>query len=264
MRRRDLNALLGASLACPLGGCGQEPGMPVIGFLNSASAEPFKDLVAASRQGLKEQGYEDGRNLSIEFRWAEGAENRLKAMADDLVSRRVALIAATGGIRSAEMARDATRTIPVLFISGSNPVTRGLVDSINRPGGNATGGSSDTAEMVPKRLEQLLQLVPSGTRIAILVSPGTISRGKGSTVPESEARFAQQEGLVVIRVHNAPDVDKELSDKFDDAVNSGGGRAPLVSGAPCHYKPRFLLARLGGRPEPPARGAHAALVLAVL
>src|SRR5260370_26922631 len=101
MRRRDFNALLGASLACPLGACGQEPAIPVIGFLNSASPEPFKDLVAAFRQGLKEQGYEDGRNLSIEFRWAEGDENRLKAMADDLVSRRVALIRATRGSGSA-------------------------------------------------------------------------------------------------------------------------------------------------------------------
>ncbi len=252
MRRRDFNALLGASLACPLGACGQEPAIPVIGFLNSASPEPFKDLVAAFRQGLKEQGYEDGRNLSIEFRWAEGDENRLKAMADDLVSRRVALIAATGGIRSAEMARDATRTIPVLFISGSNPVTRGLVDSINRPGGNATGVSSDTTEMVPKRLEQLLQLVPSGTRIAILVSPGTISRGKGSTVPESETRFAEEKGLLVIRVHNAPDVDKELSDKFDDAVNSGGARALLISGDPFYYNRRFLLADLAARHALPA------------
>jgi putative tryptophan/tyrosine transport system substrate-binding protein len=252
MRRRDFNALLGGGLAWPLGGCGQGTAMPVIGFLNSASPEPFKDLVAAFRQGLKEQGYEDGRNLSIEFRWAEGDENRLKAMASDLVSRRVALIAATGGIRSAEMARDATRTIPVLFISGSNPVERGLVDSINRPGGNATGVSSDTTEMVPKRLEQLQQLVPSGTRIAILVSPGTISRGKGSTVPESETRFAAERGLLVIRVHNTPDVDKELTDRFDDAVNNGGARALLISGDPFYYNRRFLLAELAARYALPA------------
>jgi putative tryptophan/tyrosine transport system substrate-binding protein len=247
MRRRDFNALLGGSLAWPLGACGQGTATPVIGFLNSASPAPFKELVAAFGQGLKEQGYEDGRNLRIEFRWAEGDENRLKAMAYDLVSSRVALIAATGGIRSAEMARDATRTIPVLFISGSNPVERGLVDSINRPGGNATGVSSDTTEMVPKRLEQLQQLVPSGTRIAMLVSPGTIAPGKGFTVPESETRFAKEKGLLVIRVHNTPDVDKELGDKFDDAINNGGARALLVSGDPFYYNRRFLLADLAAR-----------------
>lgn len=252
MRRRDFNALLGGGLAWSLGGCGEGAAIPVIGFLNSASPDPFKDLVAAFRQGLKEQGYEEGRNLNIEFRWAEGDENRLKAMAADLVSRRVALIAATGGIRSAEMARDATRTIPVLFISGSNPVERGLVDSINRPGGNATGVSSDTTEMVPKRLEQLQQLLPSGTRIAILVSPGTISRGKGSTVPESETRFATERGLLVIRVHNTPDVDKELSERFDDAVNNGGARALLISGDPFYYNRRFLLAELAARHVLPA------------
>src|SRR5215510_9305578 len=143
MRRRDFITLIGGSLAWPLDACTQEPTMPVIGFLNSASPKPFTQLVAAFHKGLNEQGYLEGRNLKVEYRWAEGDENRLKAMASDLVSHRVALIAATGGIRSAEMARDATRTIPVLFISGSNPVERGLVDSINRPGGNATGVSSD-------------------------------------------------------------------------------------------------------------------------
>jgi putative ABC transport system substrate-binding protein len=172
-------------------------------------------------------------------------------MASDLASRRVTLIAATGGIRSAEMARDATRTIPVLFISGSNPVERGLVDSINRPGGNATGVSSDTTEMVPKRLEKLQELVPFGTRIAILVSPGTIARGKGSTVPESETRFAQEKGLLVIRVHNTPDFEKELSDKFDEAVKKGA-RALLISGDPFYYNRRVLLAELAARHALPA------------
>lgn len=252
MRRRDFITLVGGSLVWPLDACVQEPATPVIGFLNSASPKPFAQLVAAFHRGLSEHGYEEGRNLKVEYRWAEGDENRLKAMAYDLVSRRVALIAATGGIRSAEMARDATHTIPVLFISGSNPVERGLVDSINRPGGNATGVNSDTTEMVPKRLEQLQKLVPSGTRIAMLVSPGTIARGKGSTVPESETRFAEENGLLVIRVHNTPDFDKELSDKFDDAVNNKGARAFLVSGDPFYYNRRFLLAELAARHAVPA------------
>jgi putative tryptophan/tyrosine transport system substrate-binding protein len=246
MRRRDFIKLVGGSLTCPFEAVAQGPEPPVIGFLNSASPKPFSELVAAFHKGLKEQGYKEGQNLKVEYRWAEGDENRLKEMAIDLVERRVALIAATGGTRSAQLAKDVTSTIPVLFISGTNPVERGLVRSINRPGGNATGVSADTTEMVPKRLELLHELVPPGTRVAMLVSPGTIARGQGSIVAESETKFAEENGLLPIRVHNTPNFDKELSDGFDEAVKNGA-RALLISGDPFYYNRRFLLAALAAR-----------------
>jgi len=251
MKRRDFIALVGAGLAWPLRAHAQEPAMPVIGFLNSSSPKPFAQLVAAFHEGLKEYGYREGQNLKVEYRWAEGDENRLKEMAKELVDRRVALIAATGGTRSGQLAKDATDTIPVLFISGTNPVDRGLVRSINRPGGNATGVSSDTTETVPKRLELLRELVPTGTKIAILVSPGTIARGRGAIVAESETKFAEENGLIAIRVHNTPDFDNELSDGFESAVKHGAG-ALLVSGDPFYYNRRYLLAELAARHRLPA------------
>ncbi len=251
MKRRDFITLVAGSLAWPLDALAQERPSPVIGFLNSSSPEPFAELVAAFHKGLKEYGYVEGKNLKVEYRWAEGDEYRLKEMAIDLVEHRVALIAATGGIRSAELAKDATATIPILFISGTNPVARGLVRSINRPGGNATGVSADTTEMVPKRLELLRELVPPGTRIAMLVSPGTISRGKGASVPERETRFAQQNGLLAIQVHNTSDFDKELRDEINAAVQSGV-QALLVSGDPFYYNRRHLLAELAARYALPA------------
>jgi putative ABC transport system substrate-binding protein len=225
--------------------------MPVIGFLNSASRKPFEQLVAAFHKGLREWDYVQNRNVKVEERWAEGDENRLQAMANELVSHQVDVIAATGGIRSAEMAKRATTTIPILFISGTNPVSRGLVGSINRPGGNATGVSADTTEMVPKRLEVLRELVPPGAKIAILVSPGTIARGQGAIVAESEMEFAEKEGLVPIRVHNTPDFDKELSAGFENAVRNGA-RALLVSGDPFYYNRRFLIAELAAHYALPA------------
>jgi putative ABC transport system substrate-binding protein len=250
MRRRDFIALVAGSLACSFDALAQEPAAPVIGFLNSASPKPFAQLVAAFHKGLNEHGFVEGRNLKVEYRWAEGDENRLRTMAIDLVERRVALIAATGGTRSAQTAKSVTDTIPVLFISGTNPVDRGLVGSINRPGGNATGVSSDTTEMVPKRLELLKELVPPGTKIAILVSPGTIARGQGSIVAESETKFAEENGLIPIRVHNTPDFDTELREGFEVAVKKGA-RALLISGDPFYYNRRFLLAELAARYELP-------------
>ncbi len=243
MKRRDFITLMGCSLAWPPGALAQERTMPVIGFLNSSSQKPFAQLVAAFHKGLAEHGYVEGRNLKVEYRWAEGDESRLGAMASDLVARRVAVIAATGGIRSAQAAKEVTSTIPILFIAGMNPVELGLVGSINRPGGNATGVSADTTEMVPKRLELLRELVPPGTKIAILVSPLAIADGHRPIVAESETKFAEEHGLIPIRIHNTPDFDKELSDGFESAVKHGA-RALLVSGDPFYYNRRFLLAEL--------------------
>ena len=198
MRRREfLTLLTGGAAAWPISARAQTPEMPVIGFLNSASPQPFAQLVAAFHKGLDEIGYVEGRNVRIEYRWAEGDENRLKALATDLVDRRVALIAATGGIRSAQTAKDATPTIPVLFISGADPVQLGLVSSINRPGGNATGISLLTTAPESKRLGLLHELVPGTKVVGVLIDPN---------YQESEAQARELRdaaGTISQRIHIA-------------------------------------------------------------
>jgi putative ABC transport system substrate-binding protein len=145
--------------------------MPVIGFLHPASPEKFTHLVAAFRQGLQESGYIEGQNVAIEYRWAEGQYDRLPSLALDLVGRKVAVIAATGGDPSAHAAKTATATIPIVFMTASDPVKVGLVTSLNRPGGNLTGVSILSVAVAAKRLELLREVVPNATVIAFLVNP---------------------------------------------------------------------------------------------
>ena len=172
MKRRDFIALLGsAAAACSLPGRAQQPAMPVIGFLHSASPAAFVHLVTAFRQGLSSAGYVEGRNLAIEYRWAEDQLDRLPAMAADLVGRRVAVIATFGGERPAQVAMAATTTIPIVFATGADPVKSGLVTSLNRPTANVTGVTFFTIALGQKRLELLRELVPRAALIAVLYNP---------------------------------------------------------------------------------------------
>jgi len=173
MRRREFISLVGATVAWPLAARAQRPALPVIGFLNGQTEQAFAPAVAAFRRGLNEAGYVEGQNVAIEYRWAEGRRDRLSPLAAELVRRQVAVIAATGGNNSALVAMQATSTIPIVFTSSDNPVERGLVASIREPGGNVTGVSWFNAELGPKRLGLLHEMVPNATSVALLVLTAT-------------------------------------------------------------------------------------------
>src|SRR5215467_13084495 len=166
MRRRSFITLLGSAAAWPLAARAQQPGMPVIGYVSSASADAS---MAAFRQGVADLGYTDGRNIAIEFRWADGKFERLPALLADLIQRRAAVIA-TGGVTSGLAAKAATTTIPIVFLAADDPVKFGLVTSLSRPGGNATGLNLLTSELTTKRLNLLRELLPAHAVIAILVN----------------------------------------------------------------------------------------------
>jgi putative ABC transport system substrate-binding protein len=172
MRRRDFIATAAAfAVGCPFAARAQQGTFPVLGFVNPTSPTGYPEVIKAFRLGLQESGFVEGRNVAVEYRWAEGRIDRLPELLADLVQRRVNVIVATGGDSAALAAKAATTTIPVVFNSASDPVAIGLVESFSRPGGNLTGVSRVSTELLPKRLELLVQAVPNAATIAFLINP---------------------------------------------------------------------------------------------
>jgi len=193
LNRRSFIAFLGGALARSDDARSQEPRLPVIGFLHPGSSDQFAPLLDAFRQGLSDGGYVEGRNIAIEYRWADHQSARLPELAADLVRRRVSLIAATGGSGSARAVKKANPTMPVLFIGGPDPVADGLVSSLSSPGSNFTGVAVRTSELIPKRLQLLLELIPGATKIALLLDPNSADADAVAKDFEATARaFGRQ------------------------------------------------------------------------
>lgn len=218
MNRRDLIVLVGGAVVAGAHAVrAQQPALPVIGYLNSAALANSADLVAAFRQGLSEAGYAEGRNVTIEYRWAEGRYDRLAALANDLVRRQVTVIAATS-TPVALAAKAATATIPVVFTTGNDPVKVGLVNSLSRPGGNLTGVTRFNLELAPKRLQLLHELVPAATVAALLVNP---SNPNAETLARDLREAARTLGLQLHVLHAG--AESEFSAVFEALIQLQAG-----------------------------------------
>jgi ABC-type uncharacterized transport system substrate-binding protein len=246
MKRREFIALLGGAAASPLAARAQQGGKPSIGFLSTRSLEDSKHLVNAFRRGLQEGNFVEGRNLTIEFRWAGGKFELLPAMAADLVSRHVNVLAAVGGEPAALAAKRATSTIPVVFSIGSDPVSAGLVDSFNRPTANLTGVTLQTVLMEPKRLGLLRDVVPGAALVGVLIHPNfTLAAMQLQEIQEAARSIGQR--IVVMRAST----DEELDAAFV-ALAKERASALLVAGSPYFDTQREHIIRLTKQQRLPA------------
>jgi putative tryptophan/tyrosine transport system substrate-binding protein len=218
--RREFITLLGggAAAAWPLAARAQQPRVPVIGYLHSASPEPYSSMMAAFRHGLAEAGYVDGQNVTIDYRWAEGQFDRLPALAAELVAHRSAVLVAGGGDVSAVAAKAATTTVPIVFTIGADPVGSGLVSNLSRPSGNLTGVTFFTITLGPKRLELLRELLPKAGKIAMLVNPKSLNPDAKEV---QEAARALGQSVHVLDAASEGELDtafRSLAQERDDAL----------------------------------------------
>jgi putative ABC transport system substrate-binding protein len=239
--RRQFITLLGGAAAWPLAARAQQPAMPVVGLLHSGSPGPSAGRMVAFRQGLSETGFVEGKEVTIEYRWAEGNYERLPEMARDLVHRGVSVIFAAGGVTSAPVAKAATATIPIVFAMGTDPVATGLVASLGKPGGNVTGVSFLTGILGPKRLGLLNLLAPDATVVAVLVNPA----GPQTETATNEVQAAARTSGRQIRLFEARN-----SREIDIAFEAIGGQkigGLLVSPDPFFTGRLAQIATLGTR-----------------
>src|SRR5262249_45120904 len=208
LSRREFITLLGsAAAAWPLAARAQQPAMPVIGFLSFRSSGTDAPLLVSFRQGLSESGFVEGKNVAIEYRYAEGQSDRMPLLMRDLVARRVAVVVTTGGYQSALAAKAATSTIPIVFTSGGDPVKEGLVDSLNRPGGNLTGVTASQVDAASKRLGLLREISPKGAVIGVLVNPDDpISTNSETNDMRTAARSVGQR-IEILQAASARDIE---------------------------------------------------------
>jgi putative tryptophan/tyrosine transport system substrate-binding protein len=249
MRRRDfIGAIGGAAAAWPLAARAQQRAVPVVGCLNGGTESAFGPQAAAFRQGLAEQGYVDGRNVQILYRWAELHYDRLPELAADLVRRGVAVIVASmDGTVSALAARSATSTLPIVFVTGGDPVERGLVASLNRPGGNLTGVYFLTGTLIGKRLELLHEIAPAITSIGNLVNPALPTFANEGVIKETEAAARALGVRVVFQDANTP---SEIEAAFAVLVRRGIGG--FIAAEALYFEQRDQLVRLAAHHAVPA------------
>jgi putative ABC transport system substrate-binding protein len=241
-KRQLITLLGGAAAAWPFAARAQQPALPVVGFLGSSSAQVTVKWLEAFRKGLSETGYIEGRNVAMEFRWAEGREDRMPELAADLVRRQVVVIAAPASTAGALAAKAATSSIPIVFGTGSDPVALGLVASLNRPGGNATGVKSLNVELTAKRLGLLRELAPQATRFTALVSPNAamtdaIVKDVHASVPVLG---------VPVEILYAGHSDRDIEAAFAN-LSQKPGAALLVTVDPFFFTRRALIVTLAAR-----------------
>jgi putative tryptophan/tyrosine transport system substrate-binding protein len=219
VKRREFITLLGGAAAWPLEARAQQPALPVIGYLDVTSASERTYIVAAFRQGLTEVGYVEGHNVAIEYRWADGDYARLSEMAAELVRRQVSLIVTSGAAAGALAAKNATSAIPIVFAVGQDPVKLGLVESLARPGGNATGVNFLTNELVAKRLGLLRELVPNAARVAVLVNPSDLIADRIVGDAQAAAQAAGLE-LVLLNASTSREIDAAFATLAQERANA--------------------------------------------
>ena len=249
MRRRELITLLGGAAAWPLAARAQQAAMPVIGFINGGFPEGYTTERAAFLSGLDEAGYVDGRNVTIEYRWAEGQTDRLPTLANDLVQRQVAVIAATS-TPAALAAKAATKTIPIVFETGADPVQLGLVSSLNEPGSNITGITQTNLEVSPKRLELLHEIMPAARVMALLVNPRNPAVAEATTNQMQAAARMLGLDLQVLHASN----DDEVEAAFAKAAQMHTSAVVMSAGDPFFTSQARPLAALAVRYAMPAVG----------
>jgi putative ABC transport system substrate-binding protein len=248
MRRREFITLLGgAAVGWPFAASAQQPAMPVVGFVHTQSLDAaVSDRVREFRQGLKDGGYVDGENVTIEFRWAEGQFDRLPALMAELVRRQVSVIAATGGTESVSAAKKATSTIPIVFTTGADPVVLGLVASLNRPGANVTGVTPFTRQLGPKQLGLLQAIVPKASVIAVLVNRSQLDSEAQLRDIQDASRTAGLQ-ILPLRISSERDLEKAFK-----TLISGRAGGLLVGGGAFFTAHRVQLVVLAARHAIPA------------